>query len=113
MNLRNLTDEELLRHAEAQFDPLTGTELDGELRRRTATLLDEADQLVPVRKWLDDRDMQPAELMDLLHLMNEFHADTAKTLRAKLEHADRWYDIAEEAGDLFQRLQDLTTTTNR
>ena len=41
--LASLTNEELLRHAHASFDPLTGTGLEQELLKRFAALLDELD----------------------------------------------------------------------
>lgn len=45
MNLRTLTDDELLRHAYAQHSPLTTTDLEAEMFRRFADVADERDGL--------------------------------------------------------------------
>jgi hypothetical protein len=103
-----LTDDELLRYAHTVFDPITSTELEGELLRRLAQQIDD---LASVTEAIGKSDFALDEMRELFAVLEEFNANNLKTLRQKLERADKWYGIAEEAGDLFQRLTDLTNTT--
>lgn len=111
MLLTALTDDELLRHAWAQHDPLTGTELEAELLRRFEVITHTLVDLDPVTEAVDKSSFELEDMRLLFEVLEEFHVDDIKTLRQKLERADKWYGIAEEAGDLFQRLTDLTNTT--
>jgi hypothetical protein len=111
VQLRTFTDDELVRHAHNSLDPLTSTELEQELVRRLDTAAAEVARLQGAVAALDSVTLEPADVPPLLKLRDEFSAADLKTLREKLERADKWYAIAEEAGDLFQRLQDLTNTT--
>jgi hypothetical protein len=109
--LSGLTDAELLRHAWAQRDPITSTELEGELLRRLAGAAQQIDDLASVTEAIEKSDFALDEMRELFAVLEECNANDLKTLRQKLERADKWYGIAEEAGDLFQRLTDLTNTT--
>jgi hypothetical protein len=64
-----------------------------------------------VTEAIEKSDFALDDLAQLFAVLEEFNANDLKTLRQKLERADKWYGIAEEAGDLFQRLTDLTNTT--
>lgn len=111
MLLTALTDAELARHAWAQRDPLTSTELEDELLRRFESVINTLGELDPVTEAVDKSDFEIEDMGPLFAVLSEFNVDDIKTLRQKLERADKWYGIAEEAGDLFQRLTDLTNTT--
>lgn len=106
--LNRLTNTELLSFVHAGFNALTTTDLEREVAERLQAFVDAENDLAPLLKDLEDKDLEPA---DLVALLDEFSCTDLKTLREKLERADKWYAIAEEAGDLFQRLQDLTKTT--
>ena len=43
----------------------------------------------------------------MFDVLTEFNCDTPATLREKLERADKFYDIASDADDIFTRLADL------
>lgn len=82
MHLPTLDDETLLRHAQADLDPLTSTPLEIELLKRFEALLDTI-----VAAGIDD----------------------AETLKERLARADEFDAIAKDAGDLFARLNTLAT----
>lgn len=110
MNLERLTTTELIQHAWQQLDSLTSTDLERELINRLEaqqTEIDELRTLAADSEALDD----PAEFSKIVALLTEFNAPDAKTLRQKLERADKFYEIAEEAGDVFQRLTTLAEAT--
>lgn len=111
MQLNRLTDAELIQHAWIAHDPLTGTELEAELIRRLETAGQTLGELDPVTDAIENSHFEPGDMAELFAVLEQFHVDDIKTLRQKLERADKWYGIAEEAGDLFQRLTDLTNTT--
>lgn len=111
MLLTALTDAELACHAWAQRDPLTSTELEDELLRRFEAATQLVAELDPVTEAVDKSGFEIGDMAELFAVLSEFNVDDIKTLRQKLERADKWYGIAEEAGDLFQRLTDLTNTT--
>lgn len=111
MNISRLTDAELLQHLWANRDPITTTELETEVANRLQAAIDREAEVAPVVDFLDEQNIEAHELAGMLKLLEEFNAADIKSLRQKLERADKWYGIAVEAGDLFQRLQDLTQTT--
>jgi hypothetical protein len=111
MRLNRLTDDELLRYAHTVFDPRTGTALEAELLQRPDAATEALRALEPVTKAVDKSEFELDDLAQLFAVLEEFSAGDIKTLRQKLERADKGYGIAEEAGDLFQRLTDLTNTT--
>jgi hypothetical protein len=88
-----LTDAELLRHAWAQRDPITSTELEGELLRRLAQQIDD---LASVTEAIGKSDFALDDLAQLFAVLEEFNANNLKTLRQKLERADKWYGIAKK-----------------
>jgi hypothetical protein len=91
-----LTDAELLRHAWAQRDPITSTELEGELLRRLAGAAQQIDDLASVTEAIEESDFALDDLAQLFAVLEEFNANNLKTLRQKLERADKWYGIAKK-----------------
>lgn len=142
MNLRTLTDEEFLRHALAVQDPLTSSAIEAECLRRFEALLDthdsEAYELVTERELdasvlrdtldtLDAHDIEPgalAQLCDamligpantaaLLNALAAADLDAPESLKAELDLAKQFRALVEDAGDVFSRLSELTTTANK
>lgn len=109
--LAALTDDELLHHAHASFDPLTGTGLEQELLKRFAALVDELDGLEPITSAIEKSDLDTSEVRELFQVLEEFSCTDLKSLRQKLKRADDFYSLAEEAGDLFSRLTALQQAT--
>lgn len=124
-HLRALSDTELLSHAQYQIDDLTSTALEIELLERFEAQIDEAAENAPLLKVLDDYGVEETdELEKKLGFFKEFDAldcralleaivdagiDTAESLKARLAHADEFDAIANDAGDLFARLNTLAT----
>ena len=121
--LSRLTDDELLRLVESERDPLTSTDTEVELVQRFANLLGEKADLIEV---LDDHGFDDADdLESRLAIFTEFDTldikplleaitaagiDDAEQLKARLAIADQFDGIANDAGDLFARLNTLITT---
>jgi hypothetical protein len=109
--LSSLTDDELLRHAHAQFDPITGTDLEQELLKRFAALVDELDGLDPITSAMAEVNLEAPDLKEIFAVLDEFSCTDLKSLRQKLKRADDFYVLADEAGDLFSRLTALQQAT--
>lgn len=105
-------DDEFIRHAKSNLDPLTSTDLERELLIRLENVIDTAIDHEPIDDALEAACLDVKQLKSLLELLEEFNVDTPNALRAKLERADAFYDIANEAGDLFDRLTQLIHTTH-
>lgn len=92
MILSNLSDEELLRHAYAGRDPLTGTALEAELLKRFEECFDARAMLAPLTKELEDFDLDNTRHVEkaaaALHFGAEFDADTYRPLLAALADED-------------------------
>jgi hypothetical protein len=127
-HLRVLSDTELLSHAQYQVNDLTSSVLEIELLKRFEEKIDEAIDNDPLLKVLDDYGVEEAdELKQKLGFFNEFEEfeeldcralleaitaagiDTAESLKARLARADEFDAIANDAGDLFARLNTLAT----
>lgn len=121
--LSRLSDHELLRHARNEFDSLTSTNLERELARR---LDDALDGLNDAEEWVDLADgfgVSAAEVQEVL----ESHPGDAKTLtrllsilsdhdindpdqlKELIEVVQKFNAIAQDSGDIFDRLQSLIT----
>lgn len=108
MYLPSLSDAELVRHAETVRDPLTTTDLEIELCNRLA----DTDDLEALRDLADDLGLEtPDDFQALKEVMADFYIDSPAALRSKLERADKFYDIASDAGDVISRLNDLINAT--
>lgn len=122
MILSALTDEELLRHYHAEHCPLTSTPLADELARRFATLVDlERHQLITV---LEEHSLENVETLKtlierfgdrtqtdlaLLEMLDEEGVYSTEDLRSELDLADKFRALANDAGDVITRLNDLIT----
>jgi hypothetical protein len=101
MNLRTLTDDELLRHAHNEFDPLTGTALEAELLRRFEEQGGKASayEAPPV----EDTD-------DMAEVLYDFGIDDPATLRKQLERIRKFDQAMQDLAEPLNTLQSLATT---
>jgi hypothetical protein len=84
--LRNFSDDELVRHAQVEFDPITGTELEAELLRRFEDYSAEGAPLLAV---LADLGYEDADgLRDALKATGDWEANDLKALLGALNDAD-------------------------
>ena len=109
--LPSLNDEELMRHAQTQFDVLSSTPLEVELLGRLGRLTAEVEELQRVAAVVETNNLDADQITEMFELLDEFNAADPKSLRQKLKRADAWYDLADEAGDLFSRLTALQQAT--
>lgn len=65
MSLATLDNETLLRHAQVDFDPITGTELEAELLKRFEALLDLQREYQPGIDLLNNRGVDPEKTKDI------------------------------------------------
>lgn len=121
---KSMDDEHLLASARAEIDPLTSTALELELLERFERLLDEASENKPVADLLEEYEVgtddvkaviesHPASLKDqaaLLSLLNDQDIHEPDQLKELLELAAKFRALVEDAGDVFTRLLDLSTT---
>jgi len=113
MQLQTLTDDELLRHAHNQLDPITGTELEAELVRRFEVLVDEEVAAQPLLDALDENGITKAEALlavidkaaaldervngiALLDLLCEFDIDDPAVLRNDLIRLAKFDQTADD-----------------
>lgn len=123
--LARLTDEELLRHAQVDFDPITGTALEAELLRRFEERLDEFERSATLVKLcdnqgIDDRDAlqvlvdkvaaldERVDGLALLDVLLDFDIDDPEVLRKALQR-DR--SLTSALDDLRQPLDALLSLT--
>jgi len=52
-----------------------------------------------------------ADIKAIAELLDDHNATGLKVLRQKLERADKFYDIANDAGDVITRINTLITET--
>src|SRR3990167_2326177 len=127
-----LTDEELVRHADLALSPLTSTDLERELLRRFEACLvgraslDAPGNVLPAFHFKPESDagvgalraalqfavdFDPQVYRPLLDALAGADIDTAAALTKRLNLADEFEAIANDAGDAIARLQDLITST--
>lgn len=95
MLLTALTDEEFLRHAQAQHDPLVASAVETELLRRFASLLDK----------LEIEDHDTLRRVDaVFNVAVDHDLDTPEALTKELERIRRFDSLM---NDLTQPLKDL------
>ena len=94
-SLSRLSDRELLLHADNTRDPLTTSDIEIELTTRFAHLVG----------------IDVADVPAIVELLNDHNATELAVLREKLERADKFYDIAQDAGDVIDRINTLITST--
>lgn len=105
--LSNLTDRELLLHADNARDSLTTTDIEIELTTRFAHLVG----LTEIEDAVKNVGIDVADVPAIVELLNDHNATELKVLREKLERADKFYDIAQDAGDVIDRINALITST--
>lgn len=121
--LKMMTTDHAINALRADFDPLTGTELEAFLIDRLEAL---ADVMNPeLDKAMDDYDITPAEVGDLcesvindvpntvalLNALTEASVDTPALLVEKLKRADDFYNLATDGEEVFTRLANLAKST--
>lgn len=123
MYLPSLSDDELVRHAENVADSLTQSDMERELLRRLeARVANDTDPLVQLAEEfeLDAEELRnlleshPGDLRDykqLLDKLNECDIHTRDQLDEHLERARAFWDLAQDAGDVFSRLAELAAKT--
>lgn len=122
--LSHLTDEELLRHVDAEHNPLTTTDTEIELRNRLAATVDELTAHGSVLEVAEEFDTNGEELRDLLDA-HPGNMDTLTALLNLLADSDiydvdqlkqlinldkEFTELASDAGDFFTRLTALIAT---
>lgn len=126
--LNTLTNEELLRHAYAQQDALTSTEVEVELLKRFGALIDAHDADQEQRQWLEKVDFDPAsaqqraevekvldltrefehwDISGLLGLLSEYDLDNPDALRKVLERDHDMQSLLDDIADPIARLHGL------
>lgn len=106
-SLSRLGHRELLLHADNRRDPLTSTDIEIELANRFADLI----ELIEIDEALHEFGLERKDLQPLLQLLTDHAATELDVLRQKLQRADAFYDIANDAGDVIARLNTLVTET--
>lgn len=126
VSLRTLTDDELLRHAEVDFDPLTGTELEAELMRRFEDNAAIPAENEPLLKVLEDHGIEePAALIkalkalgdmpvervgSLLDVLLEFDIDDPVLLKKQLDRIAKFDEVMNDLAQPLATLQTLVLT---
>jgi hypothetical protein len=105
--LSRLTDRELLLHADNARDPLTTTDIEIELATRFERLVG----LAEIEDAVKNVGIDVADVPAIVEALDDHNATELKVLRQKLERADKFYDIANDAGDVIARLNTLASET--
>lgn len=92
MNLRILTDAELIRHALNEQNDLTSSQLEIELTKRLAAKLD-----------------AEVETRPLLEKLDEQHIFTAEGLQAVLDKSDHCDELKESIAEIQSQIERLLT----
>ncbi len=122
--MKSTDDDHLVMSAHAETDPLTSTALELELLGRFEALLDQVNETKPVADLIEEHEVStddikavieshPAGLKEqaaLLSLLNDQDIHEPDQLKELIELADKFRALANDAGDLFTRLNDLVTT---
>jgi len=125
--MRAMSDEHLASAARAEIDSLTSTPLEIELLDRFERLLDEANIDQELDLVIADFDItgealralceaHPASLADItamLTMLNDLDIHEPAQLRRQLDIAAGFETLATEAGDIFARLNTLTTEATK
>lgn len=105
--LSRLSDRELLLHADNARDPLTTTDIEIELTTRFTHLVG----LTEIEEAVKDVGIDVADVPAIVKLLDDHNATRLEFLREKLERADKFYDIANDAGDVIDRINSLINAT--
>jgi hypothetical protein len=111
-NLSRLTDEELIRHAENERDPLVSSTLEIELCNRLTTLIENPPVPDDLAAVMEEYGFEIGNVIQLVKVASEFSCEDIKTLREKLARADKFYEIAADLqDDVLHRLNKLIQET--
>lgn len=105
--MASMGDAHLISAIEAEADPMTQTDAERELIRR----LDGWIKYEPLIEALEETGLDADDVLKIVEALHDHYCDTPSDLRAKLERADKFYDIANDAGDVISRLNALVTET--
>lgn len=122
--MKYMDDRHLVASIYAEQDPLTSSAAEIELLTRFERLLDEQHDNEGVRALSEEYELtaddmraviesHPASLKDqaaLLALLNDQDIHEPDQLKALLDTSDKFRALANDAGDVFTRLNDLVTT---
>lgn len=127
--LNNLSDEELLRLAHIDLDPLTSSELERELVRRFENLITELAYHEPIREQLDGFDLTKTKDIEackavfefadhyaldqakpLLDVLTEFDIDDPAILKKALDRNEKIENLMGDLAEPLASLQALITT---
>ncbi|BCB27035.1 hypothetical protein SKTS_19210 [Sulfurimicrobium lacus] len=111
MYLSSLNDCELSLFADSTLDSLTSTELERELLKRFNQRLAQDDEDQPLVDALAQCGVEFDDLVEIIKTLDEFHVADVDSLKEKLTRADKFYAIANDSGDVFQRLTSLINET--
>lgn len=121
--MASMGDQHLIAALRAEIDPLTSTSIEIELLNRFEKVLQHSSIIDLVEEHeINDSEIAAlgealaigvgiANLSATVALLDEFSATEPGTLRDKLERADKFYNIAGDAGDVIARLNDLINST--
>jgi len=101
--LSHLSNDELLKLAHIQYDPITATDLEIELTNRL-------ERLEEVDRTLNEFNVELEHVRPLLELLSEFEATDLADLRKRLETAAALEQVVAEAGDSLAQLHTLIST---
>ena len=114
MQLSALTHEELLRHAQADLDPLVSTAMECELLKRYAELVAEneapsdAEQRQELEKLLNlSNEFSGWDIRGLLELLSEHDLDNPEALRAVFERDAAMQGLLDDLADPIAKLRQL------
>lgn len=124
MNLTNVPTNELLKQAYLGEDPLTTTDMERELRIRLERTLDDGGALIGIVEGSgyttseaeqamtivaeNDYWGDPDTLRSLFALLAEHRITQTGELKAVLEFHAKFRSLANDAGDVFERIHNLT-----
>lgn len=124
MYLPTLNDEELLRYAESTQNAITSTDLEIELVKRMAALLDDQgdDRLAPldeidasaedVRAVVDALIENCTTSAEYLRAIGDTDIESPKELKAMLELANKFHEYSEEHSIAVTELNNLISLTH-
>ena len=132
MNWQQLTDSELVNHADLAMDPLTTTDLERELLRRFEAKVDTEIGYAGISEVLDEFSVDYTEtagieqvrealqfqyehdnltrVRTLLDTLALFDIDTPEALRKQLDRLSKFDQVMQDLADPITTLQTLVTT---
>jgi hypothetical protein len=124
-NLSLMTNDQLVTVAHAEYNPLTSTDLELELIKRLEIAIDAEDDSVTAAaadvsliaediRALGDAVITNTNItVALLRIVAEAGYDTPEDLKTDLELLTKFRALANDAGDVFARLSDLSQSTTQ